>query len=246
MDDTVEWTLYALYPLKSRQITEFLNFIQLLSPYKASDQIIESITDYSTVIKSASNIHRCQIIERYVKDKSHDHYMKYYPSTLIRKKDLKVNAKAWNIFKFKDGSNNNLFMTRSGYEENFVYYKDLNEFYYDTFDNVTEKVDDLITLSIFKLRGKMKPNDEMTEWDLTIHTKYEGSPVFEEIKSDEVEEKKEIDQNSGEAIQSSKIRMYFVELRGYCRMIDLESFSEELYNFSKKFEPYVQFRKSTL
>ena len=132
-------------------------------------------------------------------------------------------------------------MARSGYEENFAYTRQTNEFYFDNFDSITDKVNDVITLSIFKLRGHMIIEEEDTEWDISVNSKFEGTNVFEEIKTDERGDKTDQSQDS-----VSQAKMYFVELCGYWRLVDLDIFSEEMYNFSKKFEPYVQFRKSTL
>ena len=171
-------------------------------------------------------------------------YMKYYPSTLIRKMDLNVNAKACNKFSFKNSDREIIpsvnFMVRSGYGENFSYLKQVNEFYFDTFDGVTDKVDEVITVSIFKLKARNTQAGKNSDFEISVGETYQGKKVFEEISNDDMEEGKEPEHP---AVQG---KVYIVEICGYCHMVDLEAFSEEMYSFSKKFSPYVQFRKSTL
>ena len=238
--------MYALFPLKGRPNAEFLNFLLLISPYSASETMSENISEYSTVMKTASHLHKCQMVER-INIKGHpiEKYMKYYPGTLIRKKDLKVNAKVCNKFMFLNTDREDVqtqnFMKYSGYTENFSFSKHVNEFYFDTFDNVSMKVDEVITISIFKLKGPKKEDHASADLNISVDDKFQGKKIFEEAPRKENEEEKHGEQDS-----STAPKIYVVELRGYCNMVDLETFSEEIYNFSKQFSPYVQFRKSTL
>lgn len=215
--------MYAIYPLKSRRATEFLNFLQLLSPYAATETIVETVTVYSNSLKALPNIHKCHIIERTnSKDMPLETYMKYYPTTLIWKKALKVNAKACNKFMFKPSEREIVpsarFMVRSGYAEDLKYHKSVNEFYFDTFDSCTKKVDEPITISIFKIRQDMKVPDNQIEkidpskpnLDISVDEKFQGKKVFEKVPSEDNEENKE------EQIQADQpVKMYVVELKGY-------------------------------
>ena len=127
------------------------------------------------------------------------------------------------------------YLTSCGFTKEFGYVKTSNEFLFETFDSIENKVDLPLVLSIFKLK------DEEMEYDaqpIFSANEYQGQPIFERIeKNSNDEEEKEP--------ESKEMKVYYVELTGYWHMVDLDAFGEELYNFSKNFEPYIYFRKAT-
>ncbi|CAI2379569.1 unnamed protein product [Moneuplotes crassus] len=231
-------------PLKTRNQSDFLSFLQLMSPYPSSGSIVEYVNEYSTLPQCSSNIHNCQVTMKNFQDDKFqprtEIAIKYYPKTLIRKKEVlkKINARPCNIFKLKNSEKipqPQQFLLRSGYKDEFAYLKTSSEFYFDGFG--IGDSDDLVTLCIFRLKRQEDNTKNLIEFP-TEGTFSGPSKIFKDTEEEvKEEENPETDPN---------IKIYILELKGYCHLTDLEEYSEKFCEFAEKFTPYVQFKPSTL
>ena len=94
------------------------------------------------------------------------------------------------------------------------------------------------SLWVFLSLNKIDNNQQNNLIDLQKEEYFKGeNRIFEEVKHEGEEPELGIDDPP---------KMYILELKGTCRLTDLDQYAEDFSEFSKKFAPYVQFRSSTL